>query len=167
MDNYVFFCSHYTFKYPYDEWRAVLSNWYPSAFIVEGRIFINSEQYMMWSKAMLFGDDTTAQEILFEVNPDKMKSLGRKVKGFDEDVWEKNREKIMIDALLFKFGQNEELKSILLKTDDKILVEAASYDKIWGIGLGEDEAKNTNPTNWPGLNLLGKCLMRVRSTLRH
>ena len=51
-------------------------------------------------------------------------------------------------------------RKFLLKTKDKLIVEAASYDRVWGIGFNETDAKN-NKHRW-GLNLLGKALMRVR-----
>lgn len=36
----------------------------------------------MWSKAKLFKDDVTAEMILQEADPDKIKALGRSVKGY-------------------------------------------------------------------------------------
>ena len=72
----------------------------------------------------------------------------------------------MVDILKLKFSQNQELKTLLLSTDDSILVEASSYDNIWGIGLNESDAKNTKMEDWPGQNLLGKALMEVRDFLR-
>ena len=38
---------------------------------------------MMAGKARLFGDDATLARILAELDPAKVKSLGRKVQGFD------------------------------------------------------------------------------------
>lgn len=35
-------------------------------------------------------------------------------------------------------------------------------DRIWGIGLAQDDEKTNNPNLWRGLNLLGFALMRVR-----
>lgn len=66
---------------------------------------------------------------------------------------------------LLKFSQNEELKQKLLDTENKILVEASPYDKIWGIGLSVSDKDFYNPILWKGENLLGKILMKVRNTL--
>ena len=55
------------------------------------------------------------------------------------------------------------LMECLLKTDDSILVEASPFDKIWGIGL---EWKETDPTKWMGLNLLGFLLMKARDIVK-
>lgn len=39
-----------------DEENGVFSNWYPSIFTLDGLSFSSVEQYMMYSKAVLFGD---------------------------------------------------------------------------------------------------------------
>jgi predicted NAD-dependent protein-ADP-ribosyltransferase YbiA (DUF1768 family) len=35
-------------------------------------------------------------------------------------------------------------------------------DRIWGIGMAQDDEKVSNPNLWRGLNLLGFALMQVR-----
>jgi ribA/ribD-fused uncharacterized protein len=79
--------------------KASFSNWYPSSFdaphqsggdISTSIRFFNSEQYMMWRKALLFGDEAIADEILTTTDAKAVKGLGRKVSGFDADVWNKN-----------------------------------------------------------------------------
>ena len=47
----------------------------------------------------------------------------------------------------------------------RVLLEAGPVDRIWGIGLTRDDPAATNPGRWPGLNLLGFALMRVRDTI--
>jgi ribA/ribD-fused uncharacterized protein len=55
---------------------------------------------------------------------------------------------------------------ILISTKDKILVEASPWDKVWGIGLPEDDKNIENPNYWKGKNLLGFALMEVRDELK-
>ena len=47
-----------------DEENAYLSNWYPSDFTVNGINFSSMEQYMMYQKALRFGDTKIADKIL-------------------------------------------------------------------------------------------------------
>ena len=46
-----------------------------------------------------------------------------------------------------------------------ILVEAAGRDTIWGIGLGVNNPRSLDPTQWRGKNLLGFVLTAVRQEL--
>ncbi len=73
---------------------------------------------------------------------------------------------IVVNGNMLKFSQNEELKNFLLSTNNKILAEASPYDKIWGIGIGQDDKDAYNIDKWKGENLLGKALMKVREELR-
>ena len=64
--------------------KGFLSNWYKSEFTVNGVKFVNSEQWMMYQKAKIFGDDETAQKILASTSPKEVKDLGRKIKNYNE-----------------------------------------------------------------------------------
>lgn len=44
-------------------------------------------------------------------------------------------------------------------------MEASPYDKIWGIGMCDDDKFIENPLFWKGKNLLGFALMEVRDSL--
>ena len=92
----------------------------------------------------------------------KIKKLGREVKNFDEKIWNAKREKVVLFGAREKFSQNPHLKSIFLATGHTKFVEASRFDNIWGIGLSEAEARNTHPSKWPGLNLLGKVLTQLK-----
>ena len=72
----------------------------------------------------------------------------------------------MVDALRLKFTQNLDMLQELLNTGNKTLVEASPTDKIWGVGLHEDDDRILNEANWDGENRLGKALMQVRAELK-
>ncbi len=120
---------------------------------------------MMAEKARLFGDIETLGKIIHAPNPGAAKAFGREVRGFKQDVWNDKRFEIVVAANMAKFSQNEQLKTFLLSTNERVLVEASPVDKIWGIGLAEDAENIENPLTWKGLNLLGFALMEVRSQL--
>lgn len=71
----------------------------------------------------------------------------------------------MVQALEAKFA-DPELRQILLGTGDRIIVEASPYDRIWGVGLSEND-DDLYAGNWKGQNLLGKALMEVREKLKN
>ncbi|MBU3061196.1 NADAR family protein [Nocardia sp. NEAU-G5] len=146
--------------------QSCLSQWWPSRFTVDDLIFPTAEHYMMWQKTRLFGDFELATEILASEHPGHAKALGRRVGNFDASIWEERRSEIVVDGNAAKFGQNPDLKSFLLGTGDRVLVEASPLDRIWGIGLAADDPRSENPKQWLGTNLLGFALMNVRHILR-
>ena len=148
-----------------DEPNGFLSNWYPSPFTLDGLSFTSVEQYMMYRKAITFGDTETAQAILSTDNVGKIKALGRSVLGYSDTVWNGIRQIVVYRALLEKFRQNPELKSQLLATHPHTLAECALQDKIWGIGMTMHDEYRFEPDLWPGQNLLGFTLMMVREEL--
>lgn len=145
--------------------KTCFSQWYDSPFEVDKDHFMTAEHYMMYRKALLFEDLEAGKQLLKVTNPGAAKDIGRKVRGFNQPVWEKHRFQIVVDGNLAKFSSHPELKDFLLGTGDTILVEASPVDRIWGIGLAQDHADCTNPNNWKGENLLGFALMEVRDRL--
>lgn len=92
-----------------------------------------------------------------------IKGMGREVRNYNDALWSKMRFKIVGNGVKHKFAQNPELRSILMNTpNDALFVEASPFDKIWGIGLNETQAKNTPSAQWPGQNLLGLILDKVK-----
>ncbi|WP_444885292.1 NADAR family protein [Microbulbifer sp. PSTR4-B] len=162
--KYVFFWGHRKPKNGVS--KSCFSQWYDSPFSSEGNEFLTAEHFMMYEKARLFGDNSAAAELLEVKEPGAAKAIGRKVVGFNQDIWDKERFDIVVRVNFAKFKDNDKLKEFLLNTGDKILVEASPVDKIWGIGLAEDDDRCQNPNEWRGLNLLGFALMVVRNQLR-
>jgi ribA/ribD-fused uncharacterized protein len=130
--------------------------------------FFCNEQYFMYMKAMDFNDEVTAQKILSAKTPTICKRLGRQVKNFDEKIWKIRSLVHMYNGLIMKFcdPNNKYLLTELLNTENKYLAEASPYDKIWGIGMNENLAKNKKLGDWPGDNYLGQLLMILREDLK-
>ena len=149
-----------------DEENGYLSNWYPSPFTLDGVAFSSMEQYMMYRKAVCFGDDKVAAQILVTEDVAEIKTLGRLVSGYDESLWNGVRQIVVYEGLLAKFSQNSELGGQLKKTGNTVLAECAVKDRIWGIGLSMHDSDKFDRAKWQGQNLLGYALMMVREKLR-
>ncbi len=161
--KYVFFWGHKKPKEGVS--KTCFSQWYEASFEIDGVIYQTAEHYMMAEKARLFGDTEAEKKIISASNPGEAKKLGRSVLGFDNNLWLENRFTIVVNANLAKFAQNSELKTYLLGTGSRVLVEASPVDKVWGIGLAVNDAGVDNPNLWKGDNLLGFALMEARSQL--
>lgn len=158
--EFLHFCGHHDLK------KGFLSNWFASPFELDGIKFVCVEQAMMYYKAKLMGDENVAGQVLMTSDPKTIKGLGRDVRPWNQKLWDREKVPIVTRCLLAKFEQNPELQAQLLVTGDKTLVEAAHYDKIWGNGLSANHPDANDPSKWPGLNLLGQCLMEVRKQLQ-
>lgn len=162
--KFLFFCGHK----PRPDGRlgsSCLSQWWPARFEADGQEFASAEHYMMWRKALLFGDQRRADAILQARSPAHAKEIGRAVEGFEESTWVANRWEIVVAASVAKFDSDPGLRSFLLGTSKRVLVEASPKDRIWGIGLTQDSEFAEVPQQWPGLNLLGFALMEARDRL--
>ncbi|MTH17087.1 NADAR family protein [Flavobacterium sp. LC2016-01] len=146
--------------------KTCFSQWWLSSFEVENGTYKTTEHWMMAKKAALFQDKEILEKILLADSPAEAKKLGREVKNYDDKLWLENRYEIVKQGNYHKFSQNPDLKTFLLNTKERILVEASPVDPIWGIGMASDHKDVLNPEKWKGLNLLGFALVEVRDELR-
>lgn len=158
MPSFVFFHNP-------DEENGYLSNWYMRDFYFDGILFTSAEQFMMYSKAVLFDDKKIAKKILSITDVAEIKDLGRQVHKFDDKIWDANKKDLMVKGLYAKFACNKDLADKLVSTGDKVLAECAVKDRIWGIGLSMHDKRRFDTSCWTGQNLLGECLMTVRGML--
>ena len=159
MKKYEKFTFFYKMSHPF-------SNWHRSTFVDEdGNVYNCSEQFMMAEKAKCFNDEEILEHIMDSKDPREQKELGRKVKNFDSKIWDANSKDAVYRGCILKFTQNDKMLKALLDTKGTLLVEASPYDKIWGIGLGEDDPAIHDSRNWKGTNWLGEVLTVLRDDL--
>ena len=146
--------------------QTCFSNFYPAQFVYKGYNFPTSEHALMASKAMVFWDTVRFQMIVKSDTPSSAKQYGRKVEGYTDSIWAACRYQIMTDILIEKFTQNDLMCEYLLSTGEEILVETSPYDKVWGIGMGQENRAWVDQKLWKGQNLLGFALMDTRRALQ-
>lgn len=83
-----------------------------------------------------------------------LKHFKNKFTEEEEEIWDKIKYTVCLNAFYYKIMEDEKLKKQLLNTGDKILVYI-SKDNVWGV----------NKKNG-GENLLGFALMEVRNEIR-
>ncbi|MEA3228970.1 MAG: NADAR family protein [Campylobacterota bacterium] len=147
--------------------KDILSQWHKCSFRDKFDTLYNStEQYMMAEKALLFeGKNGVYDEIMQSKDMKIIKNLGKKVEGFNQELWDEKKEQIVYDGNYLKFSQNEKFKKYLLSTKNSLIIEANPNDTIWACGLSPNNPNLRDKTQWKGKNLLGFILMRVRENL--
>lgn len=134
---------------------AFLSNFYKANFIYKNIIFSTAEHAYQWEKANKNDDK---EKILNCIHPKNAKQIGRKVEMIKD--WDKLKLNFMYDILQCKF-ENTELKQKLIDTNNKELIEGNWWhDCFWGV------CQCINCKNKPGLNHLGKSLMKIRENIK-
>lgn len=119
---------------------------------LNGETWPTSEHFF---QAQKFEDSEYRQKIRKTESPMNAAKLGRDRKRKLRNDWETVKVGIMRHAVLAKFSQYEELRSLLLSTGTATLVEHTENDSFWGDG-GDGS----------GQNMLGKILMEVRELLQ-
>jgi len=143
-----------------------LAPWTPTPFVTSAGQFGSAEHHFMYGKALLFGDEAMAGKIVRVASPGQARELGRRVQGFQEDLWIAERKRLMDEANRAKFCALPELGSYLCSTWPAVLVQASALDTVWGSGLDLEDPFLPSPGQWPGQNLVGFSLMKVRDELR-
>ena len=102
-----------------------------------------------------------------ERNPYKIKKLGSRIRNFSQQEWRKFDCQIAMKAVTTKFQQNNILRTVLLNTGDKKLVES-SHDSHWGTGLHLHDRNATNSNFWINKNggIMSEILSRVHANLK-
>lgn len=129
---------------------------------IDGVKYVSVEQYFQAMKSTEFKDDETLKKILKTKTGKAVKSLGNKVKDFNEDTWKLRRDDVMKKAVRSKFVQHPELRKKLLETGEKKIGFADARDNYWSIGTSMVQEKARLPAKWKGENHLGKIMMALR-----
>ncbi len=147
--------------------ESPLSLWYPCAIRdIDDTDYSSAGQFLMAFKARLFEDEDVFDRIMNERDAAVITKLGSEVKNFNSDVWDEYRVKALNKANILKFDQNYELRNTLSDTENKVLVEANTFDNEFSCGLEPNHQHILQPIHWRGENILGFVLMNVRDLFK-
>ena len=99
----------------------------------------------MFCKAKEFGDNASVTAIMNAKDAASAEAIGARIKNFDSEVWMKVCDGQMRKGLMAKFNQDEELKTYLMGTRNKILIEGNPHDTYWAAGLHIHDQDIWNP----------------------
>jgi ribA/ribD-fused uncharacterized protein len=143
-----------------------LSTYFPSAFNLYGVRYRSVQHFYQSVKAKQFGDLKAYTMIMKATSPRTQAEIASTIENFDEKVWQKKAQEVMLRGLKLKFGQNVADREFLLGTGDSTIVFCSKHQSYWGNGLNIRDETTTDPSKWKGSNILGELLMKVRSELK-
>ena len=137
----------YSLHEPY----GCFSNFSPHGVLLKGVWWPTTEHYF---QAQKFAGTAHEEAIRLAKTPKQAAEMGRDRSRPLRTDWEQVKDEVMRVAVRQKFYTHQDIRQILLDTNDEELVENAPTDYYWGIGV-----------DGSGKNMLGKLLMEIRQAL--
>ncbi len=131
---------------------GVFSNFSPHSFTIDGQPWQTVEHYF---QAMKFQGTPGEYAVQLAKSPMEAKTLGNDRSRPLRPDWDAMKDDIMRLGVRAKFEQHDDIRAVLLGTEDAYLIEDAPKDYYWGCGADGN-----------GKNMLGRILMEVREQLR-
>ena len=134
-----------------------MSNFYPCTVTIGGKSYKDSETPYHITKSVLLDMAEVGDEIENAKSASHAKEIANeKLNPVAEgsDLWNDLKVDVMHEILEAKLDSNPQMKTWLLQTGKRYLVEDV-FEDFWGVGK---EGKG-------GLNMLGKLWMRIRASL--
>lgn len=135
------------FYIPQDEF-GMFSNFSEHGIMMKDKYYPTVEHYYQSCKF----ENMMYQELIRNCHsPKRASELGKSKDQKIKSNWNEIKIEVMYQAVLAKFQQNKAIQTILLNTQNHLLIENSPYDNFWGIGK-----------TGQGLNYLGTILMKAR-----
>ena len=144
--------------------HGIFSNFFKCPIIVGDMKFPSSEHYYQWRACTEALRDDLAEQVYKAETPRLAKIIAGQVK--QDPKWHQSKYDVMKDVLRAKLRCSQLFRDELIKSGDKLLVEAR-LDDYWGSGLTMSITATTNPKNYPGSNKLGQLLGELRRELKN
>ena len=141
-----------------------LSNHYPTPIQTFDQDFRSLEHAFFWKMATDLEKHELAARIKAAAHAGVAKRLSKEMAEEEREAWDHENVHVMKTLLQQKAKTCMQFRNKLLLNKDKILAES-TINKRWGTGLPKFVTEVTEPTLWPGTNLLGKLLMELTSQL--
>ena len=141
-----------------------LCNYFLCDMTYRGVRFSSSEHAYQYEKCKQTGYAEAAAAIMKAPFPKMAKEIANKIPRCDLKEWKTFKDVVMYDILDAKSQQVPMFKQALIDSGDSLLVEATSHE-YWACGFNVDLATTTSPKYYPGHNVMGSLLMKVRSIL--
>jgi len=139
MENEIYYIGNGIFSLNF------ISGWISHVSNSEYCVYNCVQQYIVKKKQELFDPENIrlADKIMNEVNLKNIERYCKMIKNYDNDIWNKYKYQVILEALELKCNQNPVFRNYLLATGKKMIVDKSDC-----------------------ANLLGRALMEVRGRFR-
>lgn len=141
-----------------------LSNFERCDFEYKNQKYICREIAYQHQKALLSGQLDLAEKIFDCGSPQEAKSLSRCL--INDNQSNDTSELLMTTICLEAAKQDRRYRENILKTEDRIIVEAIPGQFVWSSGVTHAQTRRIQPDFFPGKNRMGNILMNIRKTLK-
>ena len=143
---------HFAYSTTYAPYNRFSLFW-PQRLVYKGVAFRSGEHIFQCGKAMNQQDFISIRDANLAVDARKIgHSLPKERIRPDWDTYKIRR---MKEILMCKYTQSQDLRNLLVSTEDKVLIHTAPWDAFWGSGK-----------DGKGQNRLGKMTMEVRTVIQ-
>jgi ribA/ribD-fused uncharacterized protein len=142
-----------------------LSNSYVAPFVLEAVTYNTLVHFIEASKANFFKDAASFAAIVAAETPEEAAALGDAVEGYNRSAWLAEVGAILEVGVVRKFKKHGKLRTRLLGTGNRVLVNADSQDAVFSVGRDRLDPRARDPRAWTRDNTLGFTLMLARMWL--
>lgn len=127
-----------------------LSNWSAHTVEIYGRVFATLEHAFHYKK---FADEhpDIAEHIALAESPWRATQIAHSHRDKESNDWHDVSVQIMEELIRAKFSQHEDVREIVAKTGDRLIIENSPVNSFWGAGK-----------DGTGKNIVGKLWMKIR-----
>lgn len=122
-------------------------------------MFPTVQHYITWRLALGLDDEVVAR-----VRQTDSPAVAAALEPALTEVEDELRLSVATEGYAARFRSDRASREFLESTDGLTLAFAAT-DQVWGIGVTARDHRARDPRRWPGSNLCGIALMRVRADL--
>ena len=127
-----------------------------------GKYYASAEHAFQSTHAQKEGQYNLAKQIEEAPHAGIAKKLSRNIKAQSDTEWESIREEVMFQIQIAK-AKDTNVRAALMAAKKNFAHPV--QDTFWGTGLQPDETMLTDPDQWPGENMLGRILNKVREVI--
>lgn len=142
-----------------------LSNFYPCKIEYKEEEYASLEHAYQVTKAISLGDLEIAESIKNAPNAFFAKRISKQLDHSITSEWENSNIGIMEELVRIKSETVPEFRNALFESAGYMLAEA-TRNTYWASGLNPEMTEVTKPQYWPGKNVFGSILMKLRQELR-